>query len=73
MAQTHFILIEGDNGPQNIDIDGGGRSADVLSFKIEDPNNTIVYPAQNFDSYDLTHDPISGLHIKTSNVELIFL
>ena len=34
-GQDTFYLIEGDNGPQNIDIDGGG-GADVLSFKIED-------------------------------------
>ena len=33
-GQDTFFLIEGDNGPQNIDIDGGG-GADVLSFKIE--------------------------------------
>ena len=71
-GQDTFYLIEGDNGPQNIDIDGGD-GADVLSFKIEDPNDTIVYPAQNFDSYDLIHDPISGLHIKTPTGTDIFI
>ena len=33
-----LYLIEGDNGPQNIDIDGGDGT-DVLSFKVEDPND----------------------------------
>ena len=60
-GQDTFYLIEGDNGPQNIDIDGGD-GADVLSFTTSDPTDAILN--SQFDSYDLTHDPISGLYTR---------